>query len=180
MRKSNFNPQHKAYKINCSAPPQIICRVLNGILLTGKAHIQEKSSKMWLWDWGIASLAYGYRRTKINFKWIQQLKWGPGKSCWEKEGIFYLPPIEHSSRSQFIPHHTICKRTVKEQQQPDVGHLQLFPICPSPEFGTGSKADWEMAFTQHITRARWRGVTPQGRQGEKPGLLGLLAAGQGQ
>lgn len=46
MRKSNFNPQHKAYKINCSAPPQIICRVLNGILLTGNASIQEKGSKV--------------------------------------------------------------------------------------------------------------------------------------
>lgn len=47
MRKSNFNPQHKASKINRSAPPQIICRVLNGILLTGNARTE-----------GIASLAY--------------------------------------------------------------------------------------------------------------------------
>lgn len=42
----------RAYKINRSAPPQIICRVLNGILLTGKACIQAKGSKAGLPDWG--------------------------------------------------------------------------------------------------------------------------------
>lgn len=129
---------------------------------------------------GIASLAYWYHRTKINFKWIQQLKWRPGKSTTERRRVsytFFLLSI-HPGLHLFLIM-LAGKGLWKSSSRLNVGCVWLFPVCPSPVFGMGSLADWEMAFTLHITRARWRGAILKGGRGRRQISQGSLLQAKG-
>lgn len=185
MRKSNFNPQYKAYKINHSAPPQIICRILNGILLTGNAHIQEKAAKWGCRTEGIASLAYQYCRAKINFKWIRQLKWGPGESTTERGMVSYtlfLLSI-HPGPNLFLitlSGKGLSERAASVWTPASLSRLQLFPNFPWP-----CVSHWQQQTAKWLSLSAsleqgGGGCYHQEGQGIKTGLPRLLPTSQGQ
>lgn len=127
---------------------------------------------------GIASLAYRYHRTKINFKWIQQLKWGLGKSPWGKEGIFHLSPIEHSSRSQLFLITLSGKGLWKSSSSLMLAISSCSPFAPALclAWAGGQTEKWLLLSTSPGPGGE---VHPPGRQREKKICQGSLLQAKG-